>query len=90
MFKYFLIALLVLSSNIGSDASYSIKNNHKVKDAINLIQIWMDAQKDYEEIPGISIAIVHNQELLWSGGFGFSNPFFWPTKRIRLSILDRS
>ena len=60
MFKYFLIALLVLSLSIGADASYSIKNNHKIKDAINLIKIWMDAQKDYEEIPGISIAIVHN------------------------------
>ncbi|GIT40420.1 MAG: hypothetical protein Ct9H300mP9_2700 [Candidatus Neomarinimicrobiota bacterium] len=34
----------------------------------------MDAQRDYEGIPGISIALVHNQELLWSGGFGFSNP----------------
>ena len=74
MLKYFLSPLLILSLSIGADPNYSIKNNHKVKDAINLIQVWMDAQKDYEEIPGISMAIVHDQELLWSGGFGFSNP----------------
>lgn len=71
----YLITILVISSIGYSDSIYhSIKKDTKVKEAINLIEVWLDAQKDYEEIPGISMAIVHNQELLYSGGFGFSNP----------------
>ena len=33
----------------------------------------MDAQQEYEQIPGISVAIVHDQELIWSAGFGYAD-----------------
>ena len=74
MFSRFIV-VLAISSFIYADSPYhSIKQDIKIKEAINLIKVWLDAQKDYEEIPGISMAIVHDQELLYSGGFGFSNP----------------
>ena len=31
------------------------------------------AQRDYQDYPGLSAAIVHDQELPWSHGYGFSN-----------------
>ena len=53
----YLITILVISSISYSDSIYhSIKKDTKVKEAINLIEVWLDAQKDYEEIPGISMA----------------------------------
>lgn len=42
-------------------------------DAFRLLQTWLDAEKDYEKLPGISIGIVRDQELLWSEGFGLAD-----------------
>jgi CubicO group peptidase (beta-lactamase class C family) len=42
-------------------------------EAIKLIEVWLDAQKDYEKLPGITASIVSNQDLIWSGAFGMAN-----------------
>jgi CubicO group peptidase (beta-lactamase class C family) len=42
-------------------------------EAFKLIEIWLDAQKDYEKLPGISAAIIKDQEIIWSGAFGKAN-----------------
>ena len=42
-------------------------------EAIKLIEVWLDAQKDYEKIPGLTIAVIDDQEVLWSGAVGMSN-----------------
>lgn len=38
-----------------------------------LAEAWLDAQRTYDRVPGVSAAIVHDQELLWSGAFGFAD-----------------
>lgn len=43
-------------------------------DAFRLIEVWLEAQKDFEKLPGISAIIVHDQEILWEGAFGYANP----------------
>jgi CubicO group peptidase (beta-lactamase class C family) len=42
--------------------------------ALELARLWLDAQRSYEEIPGMSAAIVNDQTLLWSGGSGQAEP----------------
>jgi len=42
----------------------------RVASALELARVWLEAQRAYERIPGISVGIVHDQELVWSGGFG--------------------
>jgi CubicO group peptidase (beta-lactamase class C family) len=42
-------------------------------EAFTLIEVWLDAQKDYEKLPGISAAVIEDQEVLWSGAFGQAN-----------------
>ncbi len=42
-------------------------------EAIRLIEVWLDAQRDYEKLPGITAAIVDDQEMIWSGAFGKAN-----------------
>jgi CubicO group peptidase (beta-lactamase class C family) len=39
-------------------------------EAIKLLDFWFDAQTDYDRLPGISVGIVKDQELLWSKGYG--------------------
>lgn len=42
--------------------------------ALDLARRWLDAQRAYEEIPGMSAAIVHDQKVLWEGGSGVADP----------------
>ena len=42
-------------------------------EAISLIEAWLEAQKDYDRLPGISAIVVKDQEVLWSGAYGYSD-----------------
>ena len=44
-----------------------------VKGALTAIDAWIEGNRIYDQIPGISVGIVHNQELLWSKSYGYSN-----------------
>lgn len=35
-----------------------------------LIEAWLAGQRAYDRVPGLSVAIMQDQEVLWSGGFG--------------------
>lgn len=41
--------------------------------AVNLFELWADAQRAYGQIPGVSVGIVHDQEMAWSGGYGYAH-----------------
>ncbi len=42
-------------------------------EAFKLIEVWLDAQKDYDMLPGISASAVKGDEVIWSGAFGLAN-----------------
>lgn len=42
-------------------------------EAFKLIKVWLEAQKDFENIPGMVAMVVEDQEVLWTGAFGKSN-----------------
>jgi CubicO group peptidase (beta-lactamase class C family) len=65
-----IVILLVASSPAGAQ---SVADHPRVKQALNLLQVWLDAQRAYQQIPGISAAVVYDQQLLWSGGFGYAD-----------------
>lgn len=48
----------------------AISDDPRVAQAIELLKVWLEAQRAYDEIPGISAAVVHDQAVLWKGGFG--------------------
>jgi CubicO group peptidase (beta-lactamase class C family) len=52
----------------------SVANHPRVRDAVNVVEVWLDAQRAYERIPAISGALVHDQELIWAGAFGYADP----------------
>jgi len=41
-----------------------------VHSAVDLLSAWIEAQMAYADQPGLSIGIVHDQELVWAAGFG--------------------
>ena len=38
--------------------------------ALELSRLWLEAQRAYDAVPGMSAAIVHDQKTLWSGAAG--------------------
>lgn len=44
-----------------------------VADAISLFEIWTEEQLTYQQIPGLAIGLVYDQELVWSRGFGVAD-----------------
>ncbi|HTO13982.1 MAG TPA: serine hydrolase [Candidatus Binatia bacterium] len=41
-----------------------------IRAAIDLLSAWIESQMAYAGQPGLSIAILHDQELVWAAGFG--------------------
>ena len=51
----------------------SLTDDPRVKSALTLLETWVQAEQEYEQIPGISMGIVYDQDLIWSRGFGHSD-----------------
>ncbi|MEM9989426.1 MAG: serine hydrolase [Pseudomonadota bacterium] len=45
----------------------------EVKGALSAIDAWIEGVQLYDNIPGISVGIVYDQELIWDKGYGYSN-----------------
>jgi len=69
-FQFVLIAALAGSPDARSDA---IADDPRVRSSLELLEMWVRSQADYDDIPGYSIAIVHDQELVWNGTFGLAD-----------------
>jgi CubicO group peptidase (beta-lactamase class C family) len=52
----------------------AVADHPDVMEALAVVGTWLEAQRAYERIPGLSAAIVHDQELVWSGAFGMAHP----------------
>ncbi|MCW5518041.1 serine hydrolase domain-containing protein [Muriicola sp. Z0-33] len=70
MMNKFLGILTVLLTIINLGAQ---ENKKDYKDAFQLVNVWLDAQKDFDQLPGISVAVIEDQEILWTAAFGASN-----------------
>lgn len=50
-----------------------ILSDHAVASQIEMLTAWTESKMAYDGQPGISMAIVYDQELVWSKGFGFAD-----------------
>ena len=44
-----------------------------VKAALDVLSAWIDSQRAYSGLPGVSLSVVHDQELVWAAGFGWAD-----------------
>ena len=73
MRKAVIFILIIFLSLTPLVTAQSLGDDPRVGEAIHFLELWLDAQRAYEQIPGISFAFVHDQELVWSRGFGYSD-----------------
>ena len=65
---------LCLSTTMTVSAQQSSLASHPdVASNIALLEAWLDARMAYSGQPGVSVAIVHDQELVYAKGFGYAN-----------------
>ena len=68
-------ALLTLALIVPAPSgAQSVAEDPAVAEALEVVRVWLEAQRAYGQLPGISAAIVHDQELLWSGAYGYAHP----------------
>ena len=66
------LALLLLPAP-ALHAQQSLADDPGVADALHLLDTWMDAAQAYGGIPGASLSVVHDQELVWAKGYGYAH-----------------
>jgi CubicO group peptidase (beta-lactamase class C family) len=69
------LSVLLVAGVLGAPAlpAQSVADHPRVRQAIALLETWLEAQRAYDEIPGISGSIVHDQQVLWKGGYGLAD-----------------
>ena len=66
------LALLLLTTP-PAQAQQALADDAEVAAALHLLDIWMDAAQAYGGIPGASLSVVHDQELVWAKGYGYAH-----------------
>ena len=51
----------------------AVATNPDVLAAERLFSAWLDGQMAYKGLPGVAVGVVHDQQLVWSKGFGFAD-----------------
>lgn len=67
----FMAVALAIAAGVTSRTEDKLAADPRVGQALELMKVWLEAQRAYDEIPGISAALVYDQSVLWSGGFGY-------------------
>jgi CubicO group peptidase (beta-lactamase class C family) len=50
-----------------------VGEQEEVASSIRLLEAWIESQLAYRGLPGMSVAIVHDQNLVWAKGFGYAD-----------------
>ena len=77
----FYISLLLNSLSYGKDSltnrvslqKFSLRKSEPVDSIINDLKIFIPKYIKEQNIPGISTALVYNNQIVWTDGFGFTN-----------------
>ncbi|WP_303810304.1 serine hydrolase [Sandarakinorhabdus limnophila] len=70
------LALLLATPALAQPAAApatAIAENPDVLAAQRLFSAWLEGQIAYRGLPGVAVGVVHDQQLLWSKGFGFAD-----------------
>lgn len=60
--------------SLAQDQESEEKSKTDYTEAIQLVEVWLDAMQKYDELPGISAIALEDQEVIWKGAYGMANP----------------
>jgi CubicO group peptidase (beta-lactamase class C family) len=68
-----LTAVLSLATGLSTASAADDEAEKDLSNELALIESWLEGQRAYDRVPGLSAAIVHDQDLLWSGASGYAD-----------------
>ncbi len=73
--RFFVVLLAGLcgAGALAEEAAPSLVDHAEVQGALAITDAWIDAVRDYEGVPGISVGLVVDQEIVFSKGYGYAN-----------------
>ncbi|MBN2409015.1 MAG: beta-lactamase family protein [Candidatus Aminicenantes bacterium] len=75
-----LTTFLIISSNgLATRSANTPNGSKKFGEAVRLLETWIGSVLDFDRLPGMSMAVVHDQEIVYAKGFGYADV----SKRIR-------
>ena len=75
-FWSYVVTLFVAGPLLASDEAPTVeelRSHAEVVGAIAAIDAWVEGRQLYDRIPGVSVGIVSDQDMLWSAGYGHAN-----------------
>ena len=67
------VGLAMMSVSLPAQSPPRVAESPRVGAALEVVRVWLDAARDYGQLPAVSAAIVHDQDTLWIGGFGYAD-----------------
>ena len=76
--RFFLITLLfyLTFNTVGKESRSDYGgqiDTKKLNEAFYFLDTWIQSVLDFDRLPGVSIAIVHDQDIVYSKGFGYAD-----------------
>ncbi len=73
-----IVCLLVFLGTPGSlvargEITSELAADPAVQAAIGIYELWAEQQLTYQDLPGLSVGVIRDQELVWARGFGWSD-----------------
>ncbi len=68
----FTLTLLLFVPVRGGDIA-AIKQAPELQSTIGLLDSWIASQVEYQQLPGLSIAVLYGNDLVWSKAYGFAD-----------------
>ncbi|MDH3222302.1 MAG: serine hydrolase [Gemmatimonadota bacterium] len=65
-----MVVLLLLAMPVPLVAQAGDGEERDLTDALALAAAWLDAEQDFKDLPGIAVAVVRDQEVVWTAAFG--------------------
>jgi CubicO group peptidase (beta-lactamase class C family) len=69
----FVTALLLVSAPLATTSELPLQDRLEVAGGIKVFERWIEQHIDNRGVPGVSIAVVYDQEIVWSNGYGYSD-----------------
>lgn len=69
-----LIFTIIFSTGfVMGEEQENLAESRQFREAVNLLEIWIESVLDFNRLPGVSIAIVHDQDIVYTKGFGYAD-----------------
>ena len=65
-----LLTLWILVLPVAAQSGDFLEEHRRVRDAVTLLDLWIQEQRVYQQIPGLALGVIYDEEMIWSKGYG--------------------